>query len=109
MSKKKPKETIEIELPEDTNKETIENEIKTLLRHHDHEDVEKKIISKYVDNLKDKAKFFSGGLLLGSVMSPITVIFMIIILAIITNNIQEGISIGQQLFYKFIFDQKKKS
>lgn len=42
MSKKKPKETIEIELPEDTNKETIENEIKTLLRHHDHEDVEKK-------------------------------------------------------------------
>lgn len=114
MSKKK-----EVEIEFDEKNEELKKKDEELKKKDEEEfkkkkisknDLETKIISKYIDRVKDRAKYFGGGLLIGSIMNPLTVIIIFFIFAIITNNsnyIQQGFNFGQEIIYKLIMKDRK--
>jgi|SRR5271156_5009044 len=90
---------LEVEFEEENSDKTIQ------LSDNDFKYLEKKIIAKYQDGIKDRTKYLGSGLLLGSVMNPMTVILILLVVIVITNNLryiqQQGFHFGQEIYYFF--------
>jgi hypothetical protein len=102
MSKKKTKkEQID---------ELIINSKPDLTEFEEKEDIESKIIAKYLNQVKDRAKYFGTGLIMGNIVGPLTVFFVLIVFILFTNNqkyIENKFSNWQESIFNFLLEKRK--